>query len=248
MGFYRGPHIVTDGLIMYLDAGNTKSYSGTGANWYDRGANLNAGVVHDATLVNGPTFDSVNKGSIAFNGTSNYVSIGQNSLSSPNISMIFWIKGDYSNYYLGVLDRIPGTSAGLNVPIPHNGWIQVGYISGGSVNYFVINGTRYISNAFGRYSYDFATDRPLYSAADTLFGGPSSPNFAFSLQAGIASNFTTPYVWSDRNNRLLCRSQSGSGASKYFNGNMSNVAIYNRTLSESEVKQNYDALKSRYGL
>ena len=52
MGFYRGPQIVTSGLVLHLDAGNPKSYPGTGSTWYDRSGNLNGGVVNNGTLVN----------------------------------------------------------------------------------------------------------------------------------------------------------------------------------------------------
>lgn len=241
---YTGPQIVTSGLIVHLDAANPKSYAGTGSNWYDRTQNGNNG-----TLVNGPTFSSTNKGSILFDGVNDYISVGQYltfSMAPTNVSMLFWINGTYSNYYLGVFERTTYTGSGLNVPIPSNGWVQVGYISSGSTNYFVINGIRYVSNTSGRYSYDFV-DTPIYSAADTLFGGPSSPNFAFSLQAA-SGGYNSSYVWSDKSNRLLGRNQTGTGLSKYFNGNISNVTIYNRTLSETEVLQNYNVTRTRFGL
>jgi hypothetical protein len=63
MGFYRGPQIVRDGLVLYLDAANTKSYHGSGTTWSDLCGNGN-----DGTLINEPTFDSGNLGSIQFDG------------------------------------------------------------------------------------------------------------------------------------------------------------------------------------
>ena len=245
MAFNFSPKIVIDGLVLYYDAANPISYVSGSTSWNDLSKGSNNG-----TLVNGPTFDNSSAGSIFFDGTNDYSTLGQNlgfSMAPTNVSMLFWVNGNYSNYYLGVFERTTFQSAGLNVPIPYNGWVQVGYISSGSTNYFVINGVRYVSNMLARYSYDFAADRTIYSAADTLFGGPSSPNFAFSLQAA-SSGYGNPYVWSDKNNRLLGRAQSGIGLSRYFNGNISNVTIYNRTLSTSEVLQNYNTIKGRYGL
>ena len=245
MSFNFSPKIVIDGLVLYYDAANRTSIVSGSTSWNDLSRGSNNGV-----LTNGPTFDSTNIGSILFDGVDDYSTLGQNlgfSMAPTNVSMLFWVKGNYSNYYLGVFERTTVQSAGLNVPIPYNGWIQVGYISSGSTNFFVINGVRYASNTSGRYSYDFAADRPIYSAADALFGGPSSPNFAFTLQAA-SGGFGSPYVWSDKSNRLLGRNQSGVGSSRFFNGNISNVTIYNRTLSSSEVLQNYNAIKGRYGL
>ena len=69
MSLSRGPKIVTNGLVLYLDAANKKSYPGSGTTWTDLSGNNNTG-----TLTNGPTFDSNNGGSIVFDGTNDYVS------------------------------------------------------------------------------------------------------------------------------------------------------------------------------
>ena len=70
MAFSFSPRIVTDGLVLYLDAANQRSYPGSGTTWSDisRGGN-------NGTLVNGPTFDPGNGGSIVFDGVDDYVSI-----------------------------------------------------------------------------------------------------------------------------------------------------------------------------
>ena len=66
------PNIITDGLVLYLDAANTKSYVSGSTTWTDL-VGLNNG-----TLINGPTFNSANGGSIVFNGVNNYVTLGDN--------------------------------------------------------------------------------------------------------------------------------------------------------------------------
>ena len=241
-----GVNIVKDGLVLYLDAANSISYVSGSTTWNDlsRGGN-------NGTLVNGPTFNSGNGGSIVFDGADDYSTLGQNSgfnMAPTNVSMLFWINGNYSNYYLGVFERTTVTGAGLDIPIPSNGWVQVGYISSGSTNYFVINGIRYVSNTSGTYSYDYPLFRPIYSAADNLFSSPGAENFAFSLQSFSGGYSLGSYVWSDKNNRLLGRNQTGVGFSKYFSGSISTTTIYNRTLSVEEILQNYNTTKTRYGL
>ena len=79
MGISRGKSIVTDGLILYLDAANKKSYPGSGTVWSDLSGNANTG-----TLTNGPTFDSSNNGSINFDGTDDLVECS--SISSTNFT------------------------------------------------------------------------------------------------------------------------------------------------------------------
>ena len=59
---YTGPNIITDGLVLALDAASPRSYPGTGTTWYDV-----SGYGNNGTLTNGPTFDSGNGGSIVFN-------------------------------------------------------------------------------------------------------------------------------------------------------------------------------------
>ena len=71
MGIQYNPRIVTDGLVLALDAGNTKSYPGSGTAWRDLSGNGNTG-----TLQNSPTYSSANGGFFTFNGTNNYVSMG----------------------------------------------------------------------------------------------------------------------------------------------------------------------------
>lgn len=68
MGLAHSPRIVTNGLALCLDAGNTKSYPGSGTTWTDISRNGNTG-----TLTNGPTFSSANKGAIVFDGTNDYI-------------------------------------------------------------------------------------------------------------------------------------------------------------------------------
>ena len=65
-----GPNIIEDGLVLYLDVANKKSYPGTGTDWFDISGNGNTGA-----LTNGPTFDSANAGSIVFDGVDDYVLI-----------------------------------------------------------------------------------------------------------------------------------------------------------------------------
>ena len=83
---YGAPSIVTDGLSLYLDAANTRSYPGSGTAWYDLSGNVNHG-----TLVNGPTFDSGNAGSIVFDGTNKYVNF-PNPLNKTQLDQIWTVQ------------------------------------------------------------------------------------------------------------------------------------------------------------
>ena len=79
------PKISTNGLILYLDAGNTKSYPGTGTTWVDISQSGNNG-----TLINSPTFNSSNGGGIVFDGVDDYVT--QSNITSNSLTFDFWFR------------------------------------------------------------------------------------------------------------------------------------------------------------
>jgi hypothetical protein len=85
MALAHSPRIITDGLVLCLDAANSKSYPGSGTTWRDISGNGNNG-----TLVNGPTFNSANGGNIVFDGSNDYVSISLETLTNFTVSL--WIN------------------------------------------------------------------------------------------------------------------------------------------------------------
>lgn len=92
MGLTHSPKIVTNGLVLALDAANNKSYPGSGVTWYDLSGNGNNG-----TLTNGPTFNVGNLGSIVFDGTNDYVSFNNSGTSTSfdfgtgDMTFTFWM-------------------------------------------------------------------------------------------------------------------------------------------------------------
>ena len=109
MGLAHSPRIVTDGLVLCLDAASKRSYPGTGTVWADlKGGN-------NGTLTNGPTFDAGNGGSLTFDGTNDYVEIANSSqfhnqrmtasiwinpqtVNTSNYTHLFWKKHTNSPY------------------------------------------------------------------------------------------------------------------------------------------------------
>ena len=99
MGLSHSPKIVTNGLVMCLDAGNTKSYPGSGTTWFNLCGSVNG------TLVNGPTFSSVNGGVIVLDGVNDYINTLSNSqYNYTTITISGWIK--IPNYLNGGIQFI----------------------------------------------------------------------------------------------------------------------------------------------
>ena len=84
MSVQSGPNGVESGLVMYLDAGNRKSYSGSGTAFYDIAGN------NHATLVGPPTFSNSNNGYLTFDGTTNNGSVANTPVGTNAYSKMVW--------------------------------------------------------------------------------------------------------------------------------------------------------------
>jgi hypothetical protein len=238
MGFYRGPQIVTSGLVLHLDAGNPKSYPGTGTIWYDRAANLNAGVANNGTLVNGPAFNSGNGGSVVFDGSDDYL-LGNTILEPQNnaISISTWFKptGPSNN----------NDSAG-GILLIGNNQSTFGY----ALFYSWSNQTI----SFATRQNDLITSQNNSVLQNTIsnftaiFNG-SQQIIYLNGQLLTSRTYTTPISYPESGDRFFRIGQWGNGIfPRNFKGNIYQTLVYNKALTSTEVLQNYNALKSRYGL
>ena len=217
--------IVTDGLVLHLDAANYKSYPGSGTTWTDLTINNNSG-----SLINGPTFSFPNGGSIVFNGTNNYVDCGTNSLLNlnQNYSILFWIQTNSSA----------------------SGAIIQRYLNSGAFPGYAVNINRLTS--IGKI--DFYTGGTWYTALGSNINNGLWHFIAITVNSTTCNfyldNYTTQISvaasTSNPTDTLFIGSTEGN--SVFYSGNISQVQIYNRALSATEVLQNYNGLKSRFGL
>lgn len=232
MGFYRGPHVVTDGLVFWLDAANPRSYPGSGTVWNDMSGNNNSG-----SLTNGPTFSSANNGSIVFDGTNDYVSADKNvflqlSGISTNFTIELWI---YMSYYTAYSDLI-----GINVS---------GQVS--SVSFKLANG--YLSFGDWQIAQSYYTQVtssvqvPTNQWIQAVFTKLGTVGSLYQNYNIVGSSTITNATITDLSENTGIAGRRTGGV--FFPGRISTIRIYNnKALSQAEVKQNYDALKGRYNL
>lgn len=224
MSYNNGPKIVTNGLVLYLDAGSVKSYPGSGTAWTDLSGNNNNG-----TLINGPTYSSSNKGSIVFDGINDYVNCGNNNSInlSGNFSICCWI-------YLNATPTLGQiiVEKGIYGNTDEYGLV----LSGISTNGISIQ----CNNSF------FYSNSTFPIQKWTFIAGTLSSTTGIYYQNGIVAatgSLTPPTTGSG----VLYLSYRPS-TSFYFNGRIASTQIYNRALSANEVSQNYNATKGRYNL
>ncbi len=234
MSVYGGPDIITDGLVLCLDAGNTKSYPGTGTAWTDLSRNSING-----TLTSGPTFSNANGGSIVFS-SSNYVTLGTptllNQVQVP-LSICIWAK--------------------LNtIALGNTLWGVYKGATGGQIYslFRVDNGTLkyYGSNSSGGYQSQGTltiSANLWYFYAVTVSGSISSPTVTMYLNNSSQSFLYSAFTSSpDATVDFRVGGNQSQPTVEGWNGNIAQVCWYSRALAATEVLQNYNATKSRFNL
>jgi len=240
MAFNYSPKIVTDGLVLYLDAANQYSYVSGSTSWNDisRGGN-------NGTLVNGPTFNSANGGSIVFDGVNDSTTINPISFNSNIITTTLWFKWlSYENNDDLLLElSINGNSfqntflIDPNSSAPTNGVFQFTIFGNGLGNYYGSYINRPTQNIWHNLSIIWD---------NSTIGGNVVCYLNSILQTPIVNRNTKNTSGNFRTDNLYLMSRAG--VSLFGNGALSNLIIYNRALSATEVLQNYNATKTRFGL
>jgi hypothetical protein len=219
MSVKGGPNTVTSGLVLELDAGNIKSYPGTGTTWFDKSGNANNG-----TLINGPTFNTGSLGSIVFDGVDDYSSLGTIPQIAPgtgDFTFEFWINPtNWSNLYMPLFTTT--TTNGLWIGKVESNFALRTYNVADDLQYATFPTTNTWTNIIIRRS---GTTANIYYNTSSVVSGTVTRNYVQGISE-IARDGTT----------------------NVFNGKIANIKYYNRALSADEVLQNYNATKGRFGL
>lgn len=247
MAFSRGPKIVTDGLVLYLDAANPKSYPGTGNVWNDLSGNEN-----NSTLVNGVGFDSDSNGSMVFDGTNDYAyqyNLPSVNLSTESYTIEIWFK--LPNLPTDEIQRsgnngtpIYGNAVGNNymifayAAINNKSNLGVSYDDSRDNNnhrsnyelppdtwvQFVHIGTPYFDGTYDRGKFTYYINGIL-DKPETISEDPNGYSIPTTFMIGRDTR------WEDYGEVII-----------------SSIKRYDRALTAEEVKKNYNATKSRFGL
>jgi hypothetical protein len=218
--------IVTDGLVLNLDAGFVGSYPTTASNWYDISGNAN-----NTTLVNGPTFNSANSGSLIFDGVDDYCNIATTQMTSNIITITGFIKWITSNnrMFFGFTT--------------YDVWTQgntLGYNTGAGDVYGISSGTVTSLGLLNNWAY--------YTFVMTSTGSIPTNNKLYinsNLQTLSQQYGTTGNAPGFGSTLKLCDWVNGG---YYGNMQYGNLQVYNKELTQAEITQNYNAQKGRYGL
>jgi hypothetical protein len=236
-------NIVTNGLVLNLDAANPRSYPQpyNGTTWTDLSGNTNNG-----TLINGPTYNSSNGGSIVLDGVDDYVNCGNNNsinVTGSGLTLNSWVYRTSLNSNVNNYRRIIEKAAAypalqysfVTTPTGSSsgeGRLLLDLYLNGSLPTFVSGSTQLQLNTW-------------YNAVATYDGSFRRIYLNGVLDGQLA---TTGNITSTVSNLVLGEYLPGPGTTYAWNGRIAQTQIYNRALNASEVLQNFNATRARFGV
>jgi hypothetical protein len=229
MGLSHSPNIVTDGLVLCLDAANPRSYPGSGNSWLDLSGNGNNG-----TLTNGPTYSSANGGSLVFDGSNDFVELAGTNLSLNQMTISSWNYSSNFNQNGFMFEKTTNGSVNTQYSLFYNSSNDICYRTYGlSTTDLTVNTSTagVVNNQWNNVVATFdGTNKRIYvngvlRATSATLSGTVTQNTTGAAFIGIYGGGGYP-----------------------FNGRIANTQIYNRALTPQEIRKNYLATKSRFGL
>jgi hypothetical protein len=217
--------------VLYLDTGTPTSYSGSGTNWTDLSANGNNATTFNNIAV--PTqfvYGTSNGGTLTFDGNS-YASVvstpALNFSNNGNFSISVWIKPDTitSSWIRGIM-------------------VQETYLASG-YRFGIMNGGRpsfWTTQSGGTLQLNPASQSLAINQWANVTVTYSNQQAYMYINGAQAASSTGTYVAGSNNVNI------GSIVSEYYSGQFGSVSMYNRALTSTEVQQNFNALRSRYGI
>lgn len=227
MAIFSGPKVVNDGLVLHLDAANIRSYPKTGLTW------KNSKGSGDNTLINGVTYSSSNLGIMVFDGVDDAVNFTAPNLGTTT-TVVMWVKlgASYSNKMFF-------------------GWSRYDvYCPNGEIGFNTAGGDCHGISA---------------STATSLGVVNAWKHYVFEMRSDVSYTNNKIYVNTIRQSLTQLRGTEGA-ANRNFNGGAGRIAgwlsdnnyrmpmscgkfsVYNRALTETEIQQNFEATRSRYGI
>jgi len=243
MSFNYSPKIITDGLVLYLDAANIRSYVSGSTTWNDISR-----VGNNGNLINGPTFNSANGGSIVLDGVDDYFITPSGSTPTLNITSQITLETWFKSTALA------------NVPHEDN-LFSKGVSTDTNSGVYELNLANNTTANRPSFRMRIGASTPLYSPTNILinlnqiyhiactYNGSIMRIFVNGVESG--SGLSTSGTIQNNTQQLTIgvRFVHRTGINdSFFSGNIYLSKIYNRALSATEILQNYNTTKSRFGL
>jgi hypothetical protein len=234
MGLAYGGAIIRDGLVLALDAADRNSYPGTGTTWNDLSGNG-----YNATLINSVGYSSNSGGMLTFNGSTQVATVNVNSFVRNNTSYTFstffylTTSNGGAPFCLMTTPNDSDNTDGFWQHLNLGNWLWRTEDSSGEFGGNAEAPTGFVSSTYYHLTVVVTTN-----------------SIKFYRNGNLISTISTTFSWANVRNDNTAYLFIGKGYEDayYMTGNVGNFLMYNRVFSESEIKQNYNATKTRFGL
>jgi hypothetical protein len=228
MGLGHGASIVRSGLVLHLDAANKKSYPGTGTAWNDMSGNGNNG-----TLINGVVYSATNNGSMTFDGVNDYIdlnSVATLPIGTSDRTIIAFVKTptSFPEPYLHVIHW--GTAA-------QDQSFGLAIFSNGGLNTHPWNGAPSQGTVLAARDYCLAVSYTHSSILHKFWID------GVSQGAGVTRSLNTGTTEARIGSRISTPTEDWGPSGRIYN-----IQVYNRSLSNTEIQQNFNALRGRFNI
>ena len=217
---FTGYNIVTSGLAFYLDAGYGLSFTTASNTWFDI-----SGYTRNTTLINGPTYSSDGSGSILFDGTNDYATMTVPLGSNWSISC--WFKINSLSSPEGLYNVFSTSQGGP-------GWYVSSVFANGTLQWYIDGDWRNSSATM--------LANTWYNLVATINGN----NYRYHLNGNQVLSYTSSSAPGTDTFRSIGRIQNIN--QRYFNGRVAMLFAYTKALSAAEITQNFNAIRSRFGV
>ena len=235
---WRGPNIVKEGLLIYIDPSSPNSYYR-----FQDGTTLKdiSGNVNNCSLINTPAFNATVNGLFTFNGTNQYINCGNTSQLKITVGTITaWIRAT------------SGNSSFRGIVVKQNAWglflidnilsaFDWGnyYTSGFNINQGIRStGINLGTNTWTHVAMSFS------ETIGVATPGPPNNNVVIYINGSPVLTTTTLH----RDHLAAIQFAWANFTGQYLIGSIAQGIIYNRVLTPTEILQNFNATRSRFGV
>lgn len=224
MASHSGPDIIEDGLVLALDAANTKSYGGSGTTWSDL-----SGKENDGTINGSPSYTSTSPKYFTFGSNSKYIQISNDISNVSEGTFIAWIKRNGTqNGWAGIIGGRDSTYSAM-------------HFGGSGVN------LRYSWNS-DHWGWDSGLLIPDGEWCMCAISISTSSGIAYVCQSSGIESATNSASHSSTTIGDIEIARDDYSSSRWYDGDISQVSIYNKALTAAEITQNFNALRRRYNI
>jgi hypothetical protein len=220
--------VVRNGLVLFLDAANRKSFANTGTTWTDL-----SGLGNNGTLT-GPLYSSNTGGTIVFDGVDDYVNGSSFTPNITNKTLSGWVKLSSTTQQGGGLINLQSDSGGTFDAVVYN-----------ETN----NGWGFGSDFYNRTAWSGVKETSTTEWIN-IVATYENLNYKMYRNGVLIYTLTSFNVlnFNFSSKSLVGYRHTGGSGGAFLAGNISQVSIYNRALSAAEVSQNFNAMRGRFNI